>query len=118
MKQKSDSIDLVVLENCKFWLNNFGLCSESEDRTFGAKHQMRIPIWLIRVLYAIPTCTSILLATWHLVDNNWNLSATSVAIIIIVGAGQCQLIYFLLIAKNTSFVSVVDQLQTLVDKRE
>lgn len=110
--------ELVVLEKCQNLLNNFGLCSKTNGCTFGKKYKIWIPNWLIRFLYSIPTCTSIILAAWHIIDNNWNLAESAVAITVIVGGGQCQIIYFLLIGKNTSFVSVVDRLQKLVSKRK
>lgn len=116
MREKSSVTDVKVLETCRFWMNNLGLCIESDERQFGTKHQANVPVWLIQCLYSIPSCVSILLAIWHIIDKNFDFTASSVALIVIVGAGQCQIIYFLLIAKNNSLIKTVSELQTLVDK--
>lgn len=106
--------ELKILEKCRFWLDKFGL----NGSTVSAYGSNRIPNRLIYFIYSIPMAISVMLSAWHIVDNDFDLTASSVAIIIIFGGGQVQVIYLILAAEKDSLFSMIDQLQTLVNKRE
>lgn len=108
------SSELKILEKCRFWLDKFGL----NGRYMSAYGSIRIPNRLIYLIYSIPMTISVMLSAWHIVDNDFDLTASSVAIIIIFGGGQVQVIYLILAAEKDSLFSMIDQLQTLVNKRE
>lgn len=108
------SSEFEILEKCRFWLDKFGL----NGGTVSAYGSNRIPNRLIYFIYSIPMAISVMLSAWHIVDNDFDLTASSVAIIIIFGGGQVQVIYLILAAEKDSLFSMIDQLQTLVNKRE
>lgn len=116
--KKANSNQLVVLKKCRFLMKNLGLYAENKFHTFESKIKFTVPVWIIQLIYSIPMCTCVILAFWHIIDNNLDLTASSVAVIIIIGGGHCQVIYFLLIANNTALINVIDQLQKLVNKRK
>lgn len=116
--KKTNSNQLIVLKKCGFLMKNLGLYAENKCHTFESKIKFTVPVWIIQLIYSIPMCTCVLLAFWHIIDNNLDLTASSVAVIVIVGGGHCQVIYFLLIANNTALINVIDQLQKLVNKRK
>lgn len=115
---KSKSNELIVLKKCRLLMKYLGLNVESNLHTFEAKLKISIAVWVIRLIYSIPMCTCCTLAFWHIIDKNLDLTASSVAVIIIVGGGHSQVIYFSLIAQNNSIINIIDQLQKLVDTRK
>lgn len=107
--------ELKVLKSSRFWMNCIGLCVESENCTFG---RIKIPVWLVRLIYSIPMSTLILLAVCHVIESNFDLIVSSISIFVIVGAGQVQMIYLSLIAKNAVLIDLLNRLQKLIDKSE
>lgn len=111
----SAASELKVLKSSRFWMNCIGLCVESEKCIFG---RIKIPVWLVRLIYSIPMSTLILLAVCHVIESNFDLIVSSISIFVIVGAGQVQLIYLSLIAKNALLIDLLNRLQKLIDKSE
>lgn len=105
----------VILQKCRFWLNKFGLCFERSGCSFGS---ITVANWAIQVIYSIPMGISVLLSALLIVENHFDLTASSVAIIVIVGGGQIHVIYLVMVAKNSSLIKLIGQLQKLVDQRK
>lgn len=106
--------EFEILTKCRYWLERFGLNANSKVSAYGA---ISVPNWLIYVIYSIPMAISVVLSAWHIVDNNFDLTVSSVAIIIIFGGGQVQLIYLLMAVKRDLIFGIIHQLQSLVNKR-
>lgn len=112
------SNEFLIMKNCRIVMNHMGLCNVNNVQTFGSKFRIIIPIWMIRFVYTIPMCICVILSVLHVIDKNLNLTASSVALIVIVGGSQSHVIYLLLIAKNNPLTDIINQLQKLIDKRK
>lgn len=104
-----------VLKTSRYWMNCIGLCVESNECNFGS---IKAPVWLVRFIYSVPMSTLIFLAFWHVIESSFDLIVSSISIFVIVGAGQVQLIYLSLAAKNSMFIEMFERLQKLVDASE
>lgn len=104
-----------VLKTSRYWMNCIGLCVESNECNFGL---IKAPVWLVRFIYSVPMSILIFLAFWHVIESNFDLIVSSISIFVIVGAGQVQLIYLSLAAKNSMFIEMFERLQKLVDASE
>lgn len=110
-----DTSEFIVLHKCRYWLNKFGLHAQSKTTTFGTIH---IPNWLVHIIYSIPMGISVVLSSWYIIENQFDLSASSVATVIIFGGGQIQVIYLIMATKSANLFELINQLQNLVNKRK
>lgn len=107
--------EFIILNQCRYWLNKFGLHAQSKVTTFGP---IQVPNRLVNLIYSMPMGISVVLSLWYIIENQFDLSASSVATVIIFGGGQIQMIYLIMAANSTNLFELIDQLQNLVNKRK
>lgn len=111
----ADSSDIHILYNCRYWLSKFGLHAKNYVSIFGL---LQIPNWFVFIVYSMPMAISVFLSLWYIIENKFDLNASSVATVIIFGGGQIQLIYLILAGKRTALFLLIIQLENLVNKRK
>lgn len=104
-----------ILYNCRYWLSKFGIHTENIVTIFDV---LKIPNWIVYIVYSMPMAISVVLSMWYIIENKFNLNASSVATVIIFGGGQIQLIYLIMAGKSTELFELIFQLENLVSERK
>lgn len=115
MKDAPDSEEVKIMQKCRYWLTKFGWCTTSNVCSYG---NIQVPVWLVRLIYLSPMSFSVFLSAWHVIENHFNFTVSSVAMIVIAGAGQIDLIYIVICAQNLALIAMIEELQALVNKRK
>lgn len=106
---------IEILQDCRFYLEKFGLCNDKHIRIV---RYLSVPIALVNMLCVLPQTLAIYLLMRTVYVANFDLNVISSAFAITIGLIQIELIYFTLAANRPTTLILMNKMQSIVDDRK